>query len=98
MTTLTNQTRAAVLDTPEQIAAFRLLSLRSMLKLEILGMTRRGRSAYSIIKQESGLRGSKISVYNQLSALIGRPGFDGPTAAEHSEAAAVQFVKTAEAK
>jgi hypothetical protein len=97
MTTLTNQS-GAILDNPEQIAAFRLLTLRSMLKLEILGMTRRGRSAYSIIKQESGLRGSKISVYNQLSALIGRPGFDGPAAAEHSEAAAIQFVKTVEAK
>jgi hypothetical protein len=69
-----------------------------MLKLEILGMTRRGRSAYSIIKQESGLRGSKISVYNQLSALIGRPGFDGPAAGEHSEAAAIQFIKTAKVK
>jgi hypothetical protein len=67
MTTLTN---------PDQIAAFRLLTLRSMLKLEILGMTRSGRSAYAIIKQESGLKGSKISVYNQLSALIGRPGFN----------------------
>lgn len=75
MTTLTNQS-GAILDNPEQIAAFRLLTLRSMLKLEILGMTRRGRSAYSIIKQESGLRGSKISVYNQLSALVGRPGFN----------------------
>ncbi len=75
MNTLTNQS-GAILDNPEQIAAFRLLTLRSMLKLEILGMTRRGRSAYSIIKQESGLRGSKISVYNQLSALIGRPGFN----------------------
>jgi hypothetical protein len=87
-----------ILTNPEQIAAFRLLSLRSMLKLEIHGMTRRGRSAYSIIKSELGLKGSKIRVYNQLSALIGRPGFDGPTAAEHSEAAAIQFVKTAEAK
>ena len=87
-----------ILTNPDQIAAFRLLSLRSMLKLEILGMTRRGRSAYSIVKSELGLKGNKIRVYNQLSAMLQRPGFDGPTAAEHSEAAAVQFVRTAEAK
>jgi hypothetical protein len=87
-----------MLTNPDQIAAFRLLSLRSMLKLEIHGMTRRGRSAYSIIKSELGLKGNKIRVYDQLSAMLGRPGFDGPTAAEHSEAAAVQFVRTAEAK
>lgn len=76
MTTLTNQSGAAILDKPEQIAAFRLLSLRSMLKLEIHGMTRRGRSAYSIIKSELGLKGSKIRVYDQLSAMLGRPGFN----------------------
>lgn len=65
-----------ILTTPDQIAAFRLLSLRSMLKLEIYGMTRRGRSAYSIIKQELGLKGSKTRVYDQLSAMLSRPGFD----------------------
>jgi|APCry1669188970_1035186.scaffolds.fasta_scaffold02710_1 hypothetical protein len=75
MTTLTNQS-GAILDNPEQIAAFRLLTLRSMLKLEILGMTRRGRSAYSIIKEELGLKGNKTRVYNQLSAMLQRPGFN----------------------
>jgi hypothetical protein len=65
-----------ILTNPDQIAAFRLLSLRSMLKLEILGMTRSGRSAYSIIKQELGLKGSKTRVYDQLSAMLQRPGFD----------------------
>tara|TARA_B110000196_G_scaffold316653_1_gene328367 strand:- start:673 stop:825 length:153 start_codon:yes stop_codon:yes gene_type:complete len=38
-----------------------------MLKLEILGMTRRGQSAYAIIKQETGLKGSKQKVYDELS-------------------------------
>lgn len=65
-----------ILTNPNQIAAFRLLSLRSMLKLEILGMHRSGRSAYSIIKQELGLKGSKTRVYDQLSAMLQRPGFD----------------------
>jgi hypothetical protein len=38
--------------TKDNINLFRLLSLRSALKLEIVGMKRRGRSAYSIIKEE----------------------------------------------
>ena len=59
-----------VLDTPEQIAQFRLNSLHKMLKLEILGMTRRGQSAYSIIKQETGLKGSKQKVYDQLTEIL----------------------------
>ncbi len=44
------------------IARFRLIALKGALKLEILGMKRRGRSAYSIIKQEFGLKGSRESV------------------------------------
>ena len=63
---------SAILDTPEQINAFRLLTLRQMLKLEMLGMTRSGRSAYSIIKQELGLKGSRQSVFNQLSTMLGK--------------------------
>lgn len=59
-----------VLDTPEQIAQFRLNALHKMLKLEILGMTRRGQSAYAIIKSETGLKGSKQKVYDQLTEIL----------------------------
>ena len=41
-----------------------------MLKLEILGMTRRGQSAYAILKQETGLTGSKQAVYDKLSSVL----------------------------
>lgn len=58
------------LDTPEQIDLFRLLSLRSALKLECLGMSRRGQSAYSIVKAEYGLKGNKKSVLKQLEQII----------------------------
>ena len=58
------------LDTPEQIDMFRLLSLRSALKLECLGMSRRGQSAYSIIKAEYGLKGNMKSVLQQLEEII----------------------------
>ena len=59
-----------LLDNEQQIAEFRLRTLHKMLKLEILGMTRRGQSAYAIIKQETGLKGSKQKVYDQLTEKL----------------------------
>lgn len=59
-----------IIDTPSQIAEFRLRSLRSALKLEILGMTRKGPSVYSILKKE-GYKGSKQAVLEQLNAKLG---------------------------
>jgi len=59
-----------VFDTPEQIDMFRFLSLRSALKLECLGMKRRGQSAYSIIKAEYGFTGNKKSVLKQMEQII----------------------------
>jgi len=62
-----------ILDTPKQIDTYRLLTLRQALKLEILGLKMsRGASAYSIIKKELGLKGSKQSVFNQLSTMLGK--------------------------
>ena len=43
-------------ETPQQIELFRMRALRGALKMEIFGMKRRGQSAYSIIKQEFGLK------------------------------------------
>ena len=59
-----------LLDNEQQIAEFRLRTLHKMLKLEILGMTRRGQSAYAIIKAETGLKGSKQKVYDQLTEIL----------------------------
>ena len=40
------------------------------LKLELIGMKlSRGRTCYSIIKQEYGLKGNKQSVYDQFKAI-----------------------------
>ena len=61
-----------MLNTPNQIEHFRLLTLRQMLKLELLGMKRSGRSAYAIIKNELGLKGNKKSVFDQLSDMLGK--------------------------
>ena len=48
----------------------RILTLRSALKLECLGMKRRGQSAYSIVKSEFGFKGNKKSVLAQLEQII----------------------------
>lgn len=55
-----------VIDTPEQIARFALVSLRGRLRLEIAGMKGRGPSAYSILKKKYGYRGTRADV---LAAL-----------------------------
>ena len=62
--------KTMIIDKPEQIAEYRLRTLHKMLKLEILGVSRRGQSAYAIIKQETGFKGSKQKVYDQLNELL----------------------------
>jgi hypothetical protein len=62
-----------ILDNPNQIAHFRLLTLRQMLKLEMLGMKHSsGKSAYAMIKRELGLKGNKQKVFEQLSEMLGK--------------------------
>jgi hypothetical protein len=63
----------AVLQEQEQIAMYRLLTLRQALKLEMKGLKMsRGRSAYSIIKSELGLKGSRETVFKELSTILGK--------------------------
>jgi succinylarginine dihydrolase len=57
------------LSTPNQIEAARLLTLRSMLKLEMKGMSRsRSPSAYSMLKQ-MGFKGTREQVLAQMDEL-----------------------------
>ncbi len=64
-----------IAETPQQIAALRLLTLKSALKLEIAGLSRRGKSAYSIVKSEFGFKGSKQAVFDQLVAHLKSIGY-----------------------
>lgn len=60
-----------VLSNPDQIALYRLATLRSMLRLEIKGLKRsRGPSAYSILKNEYGLRGTRQQVLDEVVSLL----------------------------
>ena len=56
--------------TPENINFVRMATLKSALKLEVAGLKRRGRSVYSIIKEEFGLTGNKRTVLSDFTKLI----------------------------
>lgn len=79
-----------IMSGPEQVAAYRMLALKSALKLEMLGMKRRGPSALSIIKREFGLKGSKQAIFEKFSRMCEDivehrakpPGFNPLTRAE----------------
>ena len=57
------------LTEPWQIALYRMKALAKALELETMGMKKRGRSAYSIVKEEYGLKGNKMTVLEKLNAL-----------------------------
>lgn len=50
----------------------RLITLKGALKLEMVGMRRRGRSAYTILKQDFGYRGSRATVLAAVQADVDR--------------------------
>ena len=54
----------------EQVPMARLLTLKTALRLELIGLTRGGRSAYSIVKGELGFKGSRLEVLAQLEEYI----------------------------
>jgi len=55
----------------ENINNYRLIVLKQGLKLEMLGMrVSKGKSCYSIIKEEVKLIGSRQNVYNQYVEIL----------------------------
>jgi hypothetical protein len=56
---------------PAGVALFRLLTLRSGLRLELSGIrVSRGVSCYAIAKREFGFKGNKQKVFDQLNAAL----------------------------
>lgn len=58
------------LNTPEQIARARLLTLRAALRLEIAGMTRRGRPASAILREMGFTGKTKVQVLESVNAHL----------------------------
>ena len=59
-----------ILNTPSQIEAFRLIALLGAFRLEMIGLKRRGRSAYSLIKEEFNFKGNRVKVLRQFTELL----------------------------
>jgi len=59
-----------IADTPYKIELYALLSLRAALRLEVVGLKGRGKSAYAIAKQELGVKGNKQKVLDQVNQMI----------------------------
>ncbi len=76
----------ATLDRPDQIEAYRIASLKTMLSLEVVGMRRRGRSAATIVKAEFGLKGSNQKVYDEFICISEQ--YTGEVLAENERLAA----------
>jgi hypothetical protein len=58
------------LDTPDQIAFFRLCALRGALRIEAAGMKRRGPSALKIAKQSGFKAKTAQQAYELVNARI----------------------------
>lgn len=61
----------AILTTKFQIDTFRLCTLKAGLKLEIVGMKKRGKSCYAILK-ELGFYGTKKQVLEQVELTLSK--------------------------
>ncbi len=62
--------QATIITGEDNIGLAKLCVLKSALKLEIVGLKRRGRSAYSMIKATFSLKGNKQSVLEQFEKII----------------------------
>ena len=52
------------------IDTYRLKTMLSALKLETLGMKRRGQSVYSLVKKEFNLKGNKKKVHDDFKIIV----------------------------
>ena len=60
-----------IIDKPEQIDMYQLLVLRKALELEMKGLRMsRGRTAYSSIKKEYNLKGSRQKILDTFNEII----------------------------
>lgn len=61
---------SSVITNRSKIDAFQIKTLRSALKLEMLGMKKKGQSVYHIIKNRFGFTGNRRIVLESLNTYI----------------------------
>lgn len=63
-----------MIDTPDGIEAWYLLSWRSRLKLEMKGLKFKDGSTYAFLKKRYGFKGNRESVLAQYEAMLREAG------------------------
>jgi len=63
---------AGITFTGNDIRFVYLAARKGALKLELVGLKKRGRTAYSICKEVYGLKGNRESVYEQMCELVNK--------------------------
>lgn len=66
----TSQPTDVAVLTGDDISRYQFIARKGALKLEVAGMKKRGRSAYSIVKEVYKLKGSKKSVLEQMERML----------------------------
>ena len=59
-----------IIDNPNHIELYRMMVQRQALILQMKGIKTRGRSAYSPIKEQYGLKGNIAKVYAEFTTMI----------------------------
>ena len=59
-----------IIDNPNHIELYRMIVQRQALILQMKGIKTRGRSAYSLIKEQYGLKGNIAKVYAEFTTMI----------------------------
>ena len=59
-----------IIDKPNHLELYRMMVQRQALKLQMKGIRTRGRSAYSMIKEQYGLKGNITKVYTEFTVMI----------------------------
>ena len=59
-----------IIDKPNHIELYRMMVQRQALKLQMKGIKTRGKSAYSLIKEQYGLKGNITKVYTEFTIMI----------------------------
>ena len=67
---MNNNNESFTLDKPEQIAAYRLITMYHALKADVKGFKMTRINVFALVKREFGLKGSKVKVLAEFKAIL----------------------------
>jgi len=77
---MNNNNESFSLTEPEQIAAYRLITMYHGLKAEVKGFKLTRINVFALIKREFGLKGTKVKVLAEFKAMLQEAGVLSPDA------------------